>query len=776
MNPNENTTTTTFEHFDLPDTLKMALAESGYEIPTPIQEKMIPVVLTGKDVLGQAQTGTGKTAAFALPLLSKIDLERKEPQILVLTPTRELAIQVSEAFKKYGAHLPGLNVLAVYGGQDYSIQLRGLKRGAHVVVGTPGRVMDHIDRTTLNLEKLSALVLDEADEMLKMGFKEDVEFVLEHTPDDRQIALFSATLPAPIRAIAKKYLKDPVEIIIKNKTSTVELTRQRYWMVSRLNKLDALSRILEVETYDAVLIFVRTKAATLEVSEQLEGRGFAVAALNGDIQQKQREKTIEQLKSGKLNIVIATDVAARGLDVERISHVINYDIPNDPEVYIHRIGRTGRAGRSGEAILFASNRELRALQIIERVTRQKIEQMEVPTIDEINSVRIMRFKKRISDTLAREEWKAFRDIMENFIAETEAAPLDVASALAVMFHGDRPFFLTKSVDKFENSREKADFSDRPRGRRSTKSDDFGRNSSFSSDSDSNNRGWEKKRERSRPEGEVARPRRKRNENGQEEGKITYQIEVGHFHGVHPGQIMGAIAGETGIQGQSIGRITIYEDFSTVDLPDTMTETMLNKLQRVKIVGRPLMLEKHDPTRTGETSREKIRESAREKPRESFRDRKAETTRRRTAETPTDRTADDIRETSHERSGEAPRRRTHETSREKPRETSHDRTRDTSRERPRETSHDRTRDTSREKPRETSHDRTRDTSRERPRETSHDRTRDTSRERPRETSRNRAGETSPARSRGASHGKESEMSGDRKRSTERKQSSETRFRR
>jgi ATP-dependent RNA helicase DeaD len=633
----EPSTSVSFVDFALSEPLQRALNDSGYEIPTPIQALIIPVILAGKDVLGQAQTGTGKTAAFALPLLERIDLQKTQPQVLVLAPTRELAIQVTEAFKKYGAHLPGLKVLAIYGGQEYGPQLRGLSRGAHVVVGTPGRVMDHITRESLQLDALMCLVLDEADEMLKMGFKEDVEWVLEHTPDSRQIALFSATLPAPIRAIAKKYLKEPEEIIIRNKTSTVELTRQRYWFVSRINKLDALSRLLEVEPFDAVLVFVRTKTATMDIAEQLQARGFAAAPLNGDIQQSQRERTIEQLKSGRLNIIIATDVAARGLDVERISHVINYDIPYDTEAYIHRIGRTGRAGRSGEAILFVSMREKRMLQTIERATRQKITEMELPSVTAVNAVRTTKFKKQITETLAREKWKAFRDVMAAYLEETEAPPQDVAAALASMFYGDRPFLLEppperidrrpegKTARDYSSSRELHDRSrpseraggrERPgRGRFDGASPaDSSAGSTTASEAGEDSGGvagafaaYARKtpfpHETSDRQDESKRPRKVRShsDDEQEEGKIRYRIEVGRFHGVRPGQIMGAVAGETGIDGKSIGRITLFQEFSTIDLPDTMTEAMLKKLRRVRVVGRALMISRFDPDRADQES-------------------------------------------------------------------------------------------------------------------------------------------------------------------------------
>jgi len=366
-----------FEKLGLSAPVLKVLDDVGYESPTPIQEQIIPEIFSGRDVVGQAQTGTGKTAAFALPLLSRINLKLKNPQVLVLTPTRELAIQVAESFQQYAGRMRGFHVLPIYGGQDYERQFRRLKQGTHVVVGTPGRVMDHMRRGTLRLDMLSCLILDEADEMLRMGFIDDVEWILEQTPREHQIALFSATIPPAIRRIAKKYLQDPVSITIKAKTVTVEATRQRYWMVSGFHKLDALTRILEAESFDAVLVFVRTKIATIELSEKLEARGFLSAPLSGDIAQRQRERTISRFKSGKLNIIVATDVAARGLDVDRISHVINYDIPHDTESYVHRIGRTGRAGRSGDAILFVSPRERRMLHTIEKATNQKIELMEL---------------------------------------------------------------------------------------------------------------------------------------------------------------------------------------------------------------------------------------------------------------------------------------------------------------------------------------------------------------------------------------------------------------
>ncbi|MGC9329488.1 MAG: DEAD/DEAH box helicase, partial [Candidatus Hinthialibacter sp.] len=385
LNPNSE-----FSHLNLSEPVLKALDEVGYESPTPIQEEIIPLVLAGRDVMGQAQTGTGKTAAFALPLLTRIDLQKTKPQVLVLTPTRELAIQVAEAFKRYAMHLDGFHVLPIYGGQDYTIQLRHLKRGVHVVVGTPGRIMDHMHRGTLNLDEIRCLVLDEADEMLRMGFIDDVDWILEQTPSQRQTALFSATIPGSIRKIAQKHLQDPASVTIKVRTSSPETIHQRYWMVSELNKLDALTRILEGESFDGMIIFVRTKTQTMELAEKLEARGYASAPLNGDIAQKHRERTIQQFKKGHLDILVATDVAARGLDVDRVSHVINYDVPYDAEAYIHRIGRTGRAGRDGKAILFIAPREKRMLRVIEKAAKQSIEKMTPPSAEDINNKRIAR--------------------------------------------------------------------------------------------------------------------------------------------------------------------------------------------------------------------------------------------------------------------------------------------------------------------------------------------------------------------------------------------------
>jgi len=441
----ESPTPLLFADLGLSDAVMKAVAAVGYETPSPIQAATIPAMLEGRDVLGQAQTGTGKTAAFALPVLSNLDFNQAKPQVLVLAPTRELAIQVAEAFQTYSSGIPGFRVLPVYGGQPYGQQLQALRRGVHVIVGTPGRVIDHLDRGTLDLSELKTLVLDEADEMLRMGFIDDVEAVLKKLPETRQVALFSATMPSQIRRIAQTYLKNPAEVTIVSKTTTSANIRQRYWWVSGMHKLDALTRILEVEPFDAMIIFSRTKAATEELAEKLQARGLAAAAINGDMQQAQRERTIGMLKEGKLDILVATDVAARGLDVERISHVLNYDIPYDTESYVHRIGRTGRAGRTGDAILFATPREKGMLRAIERATRQPIEEMQLPSVDAVNDTRINKFMSRISDALDAGGTEFYRDLLQKLEGEKNVPAIDIAAALAKLLQGDSPFLLTPPV-------------------------------------------------------------------------------------------------------------------------------------------------------------------------------------------------------------------------------------------------------------------------------------------------------------------------------------------
>ncbi len=560
---------THFNQLGLPESLMQAINEVGYETPSPIQCKTIPLLLEGKDVLGHAPTGTGKTAAFALPLLSRLDMQDKAVQVMVLTPTRELSIQVAEAFHRYASHIKGFHVLPIYGGQAYAGQIDQLRRGVQVVVGTPGRVMDHMRKGTLKLNKLRALVLDEADEMLRMGFIEDVEWILEQTPARRQIALFSATMPREVERIARKHLNDPIEISIKSKTATAATIRQRYWPVAQTHKLDALTRILEVEHYEALILFVRTKTATVELAEKLEARGHAAAAINGDMQQRQREQTIDRLKKGKLDILVATDVAARGLDVERISHVINYDIPHDTEAYIHRIGRTGRAGRTGDAILFVTPREKRMLDAIERATRQKIDRLELPTTEMVNNTRIANFKQRVSDTIAAGDLEFYERLFEQYRQEHGVAENQIAAALAKMMMGKDSLLLVEKPNK--GKIKGADFEESNKKPRRDKKDkvaitDFDRDSSRSESSG-------KRQSKSQPKSP--------------KGLVRYRIEVGHDHEVKPGNIVGAIANEAGLDANNIGHIDIYTNHSVVDLPEGMPRDVFRALKKVWVCGRQL---------------------------------------------------------------------------------------------------------------------------------------------------------------------------------------------
>ena len=580
---------TTFSEFELKPALQKSLDEVGYETPTPIQEQTIPLMLEKKDVLGQAQTGTGKTAAFALPLLSNLNLRQKDPQVLVLAPTRELAIQVAEAFKKYASHMKSFHVLPIYGGQEYSGQIRGLKRGSHVVVGTPGRVMDHMRRGTLKLDKLSTLVLDEADEMLRMGFIDDVEWILEQTPKERQIALFSATMPHQIRRIATRYLKDPVQIIIKDKTTTAPTIRQRFWPVSGMHKLDALTRILEAEPFEAMLIFVRTKTATVELSAKLEARGYASTPLNGDIKQNQRERSIESLKSGKLDILVATDVAARGLDVERITHVINYDIPHDTEGYVHRIGRTGRAGRQGDAILFVAPREKSMLHAIERATNQKIEIMELPSTELINDQRMAKFKQRITDTLASEELGLFYQMIEQYQQEHNVPVLEIAAALGLLLQGETPLMLQAKSHHFKDDKSWQNDETKPRkGHGGDRGKERGRmrDKVRGKDQDRSPKKEFTLEKRDKVRGKD-QDRSSKKELPLEEGMERFRIEVGHNHDVKPNNIVGAIANEAGLDSQHIGRINIYDDFSVIDLPEGMPKDVFSDLKKVWVAGKQL---------------------------------------------------------------------------------------------------------------------------------------------------------------------------------------------
>lgn len=547
----------TFSDLGLGEPVLKALRDVGYETPSAIQAATIPTLLAGRDVVGLAQTGTGKTAAFALPILDRLDVSQKTPQALVLAPTRELALQVCEAFEKYATHVKGVHVLPVYGGQGYGVQLSALRRGVHVIVGTPGRIMDHLDKGTLDLSELKYLVLDEADEMLKMGFAEDVETILADTPKTKQVALFSATMPSAIRRISKQYLNDPEEITVKTKTTTSATITQRYLIVSFPQKIDALTRILEVENFEGMIVFARTKSATEEVAEKLRARGYSASAINGDIAQVQRERTVNQLKSGKLDILVATDVAARGLDVERISHVINYDIPTDTESYVHRIGRTGRAGRTGDAISFVTPRERGLVSAIERATRQALTQMQLPSVDDVNVTRLARFDDRITAALAETgRIDGFRDVIAHYMRNHDVPEVDVAAALAVVAQGQSPLLLEPDA-----VRPKRDFDDRP-----DRGDRPGR-------FDRDDRG-------ERPE------RRMRGNNGR---LATYRIAVGKRHRVEPRQIVGALANEGGLSRGDFGAIQIRPDFSLVELPADLPQGTLDKLSGTRISGQLIEL-------------------------------------------------------------------------------------------------------------------------------------------------------------------------------------------
>jgi ATP-dependent RNA helicase DeaD len=524
---------TSFADLHIHPAVLQAVSDVGYESPSAVQAATIPAMMAGSDVVGLAQTGTGKTAAFAIPILSKIEPENTHTQALVLAPTRELALQVAEAFQRYGANLPRINVLPIYGGQSYGVQLAGLKRGAHVVVGTPGRIIDHLERGTLDLSRLDYLVLDEADEMLQMGFAEDVERILADTPEYKQVALFSATMPAAIRKITTKYLHDPVEVTVEAKTATADNISQRYLQVAGPRKMDALTRVLEVESFEAMIVFVRTKQATEEVAEKLSARGFSAAAINGDILQAQRERTIAALKDGSIDILVATDVAARGLDVERISHVLNYDIPHDTESYVHRIGRTGRAGRSGSALLFVSPRERHLLKAIEKATRQKLTEMQLPSVDDVNAQRVARFRDSITDALGAQGTDLFRSLVEEYEREHDVPMADIAAALAVQAR-DGEEFLMRPEPPAERRKE-------------------------------------------RPERD-AKPRRTTQK------LATYRVDVGKRHKIGPGAIVGAIANEGGLHRSDFGHIAIHPDFSLVELPAKLSHDTLKALERTRISG------------------------------------------------------------------------------------------------------------------------------------------------------------------------------------------------
>ena len=566
-----------FSELGLAAPVLKALQDVGYERPSPIQAAAIPHLMAGHDLLGQAQTGTGKTAAFALPLLSRLEAGNRNTQILVLAPTRELALQVAEACQRYAKHMPDFHVLPIYGGSSYETQTRALRRGAQVVVGTPGRVMDLIRRKNLDLSGLKALVLDEADEMLRMGFIDDVDWIMEQCPATRQVALFSATMPDQIRRVAQKHLKQPKEIKIITKTSTAPTIRQRYWQVTGLHKLDAMTRLLEVEPYEAVLVFVRTKNAAEELAGKLAARGHACEALHGDIPQKLRERTVDKLRQGQLDILIATDVVARGLDVERITHVVNYDIPYDTESYVHRIGRTGRAGRKGEAILFVAPRERRMLRAIEHATRQAIEPMKMPSTEDINQHRMTKFKERIRETMMGEELEIYVNLVNELIEEDSADPLELAAALAKLVQGDQPLLLDDSVTEPASDRAGREFERRDFGDRAPR--DFG------------DRG-------DRPARRMPSLEPRPLKDNPDVEMERYRVDVGAHHGVKPGQIVGAIANEANIESRFIGNIDIANDFSTVDLPKGMTADVLEVIKKARVCQRPLMITRYTEVPAG----------------------------------------------------------------------------------------------------------------------------------------------------------------------------------
>jgi len=556
-------TTITFSDLELAQPLHKALADLGYERPSPVQAAAIPHMLKGKDVMALAQTGTGKTAAFALPLLTNIDVELAQPQILVMAPTRELAIQVAEAFQAYSRYIKGFHVLPIYGGQPYPLQIKALKRGPQVIVGTPGRLLDHLNRGTLKLNNIKALVLDEADEMLRMGFIEDVETMMAATPKDKQTALFSATMPDAIKRIGNSYMQNPEFVKIETKTATVENIDQRYWFVRGNTKMEALTRILETETYDGVIIFSRTKTMTVEIAEKLEARGYSAAAINGDMTQQNRERVINRLKNGGLDILVATDVAARGLDVPRLDLVLNYDIPYDAESYVHRIGRTGRAGRSGNAILFVAPREKRMLFTIEKLTRQRITEMNLPSRDDVSAKRIESFRETLNNVLKSEELDFYRELSKTLATEDEATVEELAAALLFMAQKDKPLQLEPEPIR------------PPRREREERERDT--------------RGGERDNNRGRDRGD--RPERGARQPRSNVNMDTFRIEVGRADGVQVKNVVGAIANEGNLDSQFIGGIRLHDSYTTVELPSDMPKETLDHLYKSFVCSKAMKMTK-----------------------------------------------------------------------------------------------------------------------------------------------------------------------------------------
>ena len=552
-----------FATLGLPDKVQQAVASVGFTAPSPIQAETIPLLMEGRDVVGLAQTGTGKTAAFALPILARIDAQARHPQALVLAPTRELALQVADSFQTFADHLGRIDVLPIYGGQAYGIQLSGLRRGAQIIVGTPGRVIDHLEKGSLDISQLDYLVLDEADEMLNMGFQEDVERILADTPDSKQVALFSATMPNGIRRLSKQYLNDPAEVTVKSERRTNDNITQRFLLTPHRQKMDAFTRILEVLDYDAMIVFCRTKHETEEVAEKLRDSGYNAAAINGDIAQNQRERTVDQLKDGRLDILVATDVAARGLDVERITHVVNYDIPNDTESYVHRIGRTGRAGRSGEAILFVTPRERRMLRSIERVTNARLEEMDLPSVDAVNEKRKENFAQSITEKLGDGQMDLFRGLVRKYSENNNVAMDDIAAALAVQLQNGSDFLMKEQPVSKKDRRERENF-------RNDRGDKSGRGRDRFDRGDRGGRGGNR-----RPDGDFQ----------------TYRLDVGKRQNVRPGAIVGALANEGGLTSKDFGRITIAVGHTLVDLPKNLDPAVLDRLKDTRISGQLINIQK-----------------------------------------------------------------------------------------------------------------------------------------------------------------------------------------
>ncbi|OZN49241.1 DEAD/DEAH box helicase [Gallibacterium anatis] len=563
----------TFADLGLPENLLSAISDLGFINPSPIQQACIPHLLNGEDVLGMAQTGSGKTAAFALPLLSKIDLDKKYPQLLVMAPTRELAIQVADACEQFAKNLKGINIVTVYGGQRYDIQLRALKQGAQVVVGTPGRILDHIRRKTLDLSALKAIVLDEADEMLRMGFIEDVETVMAELPESHQTALFSATMPEPIRRITRRFMREPQEIKIQSTQQTAPDITQSYWFVNGFRKSEALVRFLEVEEFDAAIVFTRTKTGTTEVTDLLERNGFRCAALNGDMTQQLREQTLDKLRNGRLDIVVATDVAARGIDIDRISLVVNYDIPLDPESYVHRIGRTGRAGRAGRALLFVEAREKRLLRNIERLMKKTVDEVQIPNHEQLQQVRRDKFRQRITAQLEHHDLDQYRSLLEDIFAADQSQE-DIAAAMMMLLQGKQKLILPPDPEikpaRRENRRDRAD------------------------------------RER-RENPRSAERRGVRNELPMD----LYRIEVGRADGVEVGHIVGAIANEGNISSRYIGHIKLYDHYATVELPVEMPKPLLQHFQRTYVVGKPMKMSLLEMAKNSDEGKHSPRKKGRE---------------------------------------------------------------------------------------------------------------------------------------------------------------------